>query len=349
MIPIIGMSDQKHLTNISGDKKAWPVYITIGNLPSARRNSPGSMAVLLLALLPIPPKLSKSSKADQRQRKINADTLQDEFELIFAAQQDVAHTGIAIDCADGKVGQCFPILSAWIADHMGNVAPHGLKTNASHKCKVPTHELGINARSHRTRDYARYQRYKGDNQTSGSESDHDQIMCDNRGIGQNIFHCLDRVSASDLYKPDMRHTIYLVLFQHIMHWIEGCQKKHERLHALDDVWKALPPYPGALVPKKAYCEVTQWQGKEMRNLGRCILGVVAVALSQPGGAQGIPLKCALGCVRALVDFNLMAQYRSHTSDTIAYMEDSLDQFHKLKDIFLEFRVTKRLQDKVAKQ
>ena len=31
------------------------------------------------------------------------------------------------------------------------------------------------------------------------------------------------------------------------------------------------------------------------------------------------------------------------------MEDYLDQFHKLKDIFLEFRVTKRTQDKVDKQ
>jgi len=78
------MSDQTKLTNLSADKKAWPVYITIGNLPSARRNGPGSMAVLLLALLPVPPKLSKSSKADQCQRNINAETLQDVFELIFA-------------------------------------------------------------------------------------------------------------------------------------------------------------------------------------------------------------------------------------------------------------------------
>jgi len=34
---------------------------------------------------------------------------------------------------------------------------------------------------------------------------------------------------------------------------------------------------------------------------------------------------------------------------LIYMEDYLDQFHKLKDIFLEFRVTKRTQDKVDKQ
>ena len=66
------------------------------------------MAVLLLALLPIPPKLSKSSKADQRQRKINADTLQDVFELIFAPLQDVAHVGIPIDCADRQGSTLLP-------------------------------------------------------------------------------------------------------------------------------------------------------------------------------------------------------------------------------------------------
>jgi hypothetical protein len=181
------MSDQTNLTNFLGDKKAWPVYITIGNLPSARRNSPGSMAGLLLALLPVPLKFSRSSKADARQRKMNADTLQDVFELIFAPLQEMAQAGIPIDCADGKVRLCFPILSAWIADHMENVALHGLKTNACPKCEVPTHELGTNQRIYRARDYTRYQRYKPANQNASSESEGDQVMCDNLGIGQNIF------------------------------------------------------------------------------------------------------------------------------------------------------------------
>jgi len=343
------MSDQTNLTNFSCDKKAWPVYITIGNLPSARRTSPGSMAVLPLALLPIPPKLSKSDKADECQRKINANTLQDVFELIFAPLQDVAHTGIAIDCAESQVPMCFPILSAWITDHIETMALHRLKTNACPKCEVPIHELGTNARSHRTRDYPRYQRYKPENWNSGAESDDDHIRCDNLGFDQNIFDRLNRVSASDLYKPDMIHTIYLRLFKHMMDWIKEFLKKHAQLQAFDDVWKALPLYPGFLVPKKAYREVTQWQVKEMRNQRHCILGVLAVALHQPGGAQVINFKRALGCVRALIHFNMMAQYRSHTSDTIVYMEGDLDQFHKLKDIFLEFRVTKRTQDKVDKQ
>jgi len=63
--------------------------------------------------------------------------------------------GLIFADADGKVRQWFPILSAWIADDMENVTLHGLKTNACPKSEVPTHELGTNARSHRTRDYAR--------------------------------------------------------------------------------------------------------------------------------------------------------------------------------------------------
>jgi len=214
------------------------------------------MAVLLLALLPVPPKLSKFSKPDQRQRKIYADTLRPVFELICAPIQDVAHVGIPIDCADGKVRLCFPILSSWIVDHMENVAHHRLKTNACPKCEGPTNELGTNARSYRARDYARYQRYKRENQTSDWETDDDYIMY--RGISQNIFHRRDPVSASYLYNPDILHTIYLGLFKHLMDWIEAFLKKHGRLQAFDEVWKALPPYPGFLVPKKAYREVTEW-------------------------------------------------------------------------------------------
>jgi len=147
----------------------------------------------------------------------------------------------------------------------------------------------------------------------------------------------------------MLPTVYLGLFKHMKDWIQGFLKKHGRREAFDEVSKALLPYPGFLVLKKAYCEVTQWQGKEMRNLGWCVLGVLAVALRQPESAQLILFKRALGYVRALVNFNMMAQYQSHTPETITYMEDYLDTFHKMKDIFLEFRVTKRIRETMVKQ
>jgi len=93
------MSDQKHLTNLSGDKKACSVYISIGNLPSTRRNRPGSLVVLLLALLPVPPKLAGTSSTNKLQRQINADTPQAVFQLIGEPVKAPALEGVQIDCA----------------------------------------------------------------------------------------------------------------------------------------------------------------------------------------------------------------------------------------------------------
>ena len=128
------------------------------------------MAILLLGVLPIPPKLAKSSTADKLQRLLNADTLRGVFELIFAPLNGAAREGAPIDCADGKIRRCFPIMSGWIADHMENVTLHGIKSNACPKCEVPPEELGSRAGHHCARDYARYERYERENPSLDSET-----------------------------------------------------------------------------------------------------------------------------------------------------------------------------------
>jgi len=82
----------------------------------------------------------------------------------------------------------------------------------------------------------------------------------------------------------------------------------------------------------------------MRNLGCCLLGVLAVALRQPDSTQVQPFRHALTCVRSLLDFTMMAQYQSHTLETISYMEEYATQFHKTKDLSLEFCISKRTQE-----
>jgi len=185
------MSDQTHLTNFSDDKKAWPLYITLGNLLSSRRNSPISMAVLLFALLPISPKLSRSSKADQHQRQINADTLRGLFKLIFARLQDPAHDGVPINCAMGKVRRCFPFLAAWIADPKENVAQHGIKSNVCPRCEVPAVELGTNMKVFPVRDHAICYHYNYENWIG--ETEKANITPNSLGIrlGQNVFYGLN--------------------------------------------------------------------------------------------------------------------------------------------------------------
>ena len=234
------------------------------------------MPILLLALLPVPPKFSgKSARANETQRQMNADSLQAVFDLIFAPLQPVTQDGTVMDCSDGKTRLCFPILSAWIADHAENATLHGISSKSCPRCEVPGRELGDPLRTYNVRDYASYAKRTSVYEETGMANIPEYFWQIGVKMGRNVFSGLHRVDPVDLQKPDLLHNIYLGLFKHMMKWVEGFLKKHKRQQAFDDVWKALPPYPGFGVPKKAYREVTQWQkgNAQPRTMHFCCVGI----------------------------------------------------------------------------
>ena len=52
VVPIILGSDKTMLSMLSGDKTAWPVYLSIGNLSKAKRQSVKTNGLILIGLLP---------------------------------------------------------------------------------------------------------------------------------------------------------------------------------------------------------------------------------------------------------------------------------------------------------
>ena len=308
------------------------------------------MPILLLALLPVPPKLTgESAPADEAQRQTNADALRAVFDLVLAPLQEVVQEGREMDCADGKTRLCFPILSAWIADHAEHADLHGIGSKSCLMCEVPSKERGGDPRKiYEACDYALYWE-KAQEQESGEAGIAEYFQQVGVKIGRNVFAELYGVNLANLHKPHLLHNIYLGLFKHMMEWVAGFLKKHKRQQAFDDAWKELSFYPGFSVPKKAYLEVTQSQGKEMRNLGRGISAVLASALGNQDSSQHPDFNIAWKCVGALLDFSLITQYRSHTPDTLGYMERYLQTFHHTKDIFLEFRTSKSTSAEVNRQ
>jgi len=218
------------------------------------------MSVLLVALLPVPPKLTgESSRADESQQQINADSLWAVFDLVLAPLHNPSHKGIVMDCADGKTRLGFCILSAWIANHAEHMTLHGIGSKSCPKCAVPCNELGRNPREvYEIRDYAIYEKKARQLESGEAASIREYFLQGRVKIGWNVFTGLHRVNPSNLHKPDLWSNMYLGLFKHMMQWVQGFLKKHKQQQAFDDAWKEIPPYPGFSVPKKAYREVTQW-------------------------------------------------------------------------------------------
>jgi len=182
-----------HLTNFSGDKKAWPVYMTIGNILLRTTSSPAKMPIQLLALLPVPPKFTgESARDNEAQRQTNADVLQAVFELVLAALQQAAQEGTVLDCADGKARLCFPVLSAWIVDHAEHAALQGIGSKLCPKCEVPCEELGGDPRwMYETRHYVLYREKALRHEPAEEASIAEYFERLGVKIGNNVFSGLD--------------------------------------------------------------------------------------------------------------------------------------------------------------
>ena len=140
-----------------------------------------------------------------------------------------------MDCADGKTRLCFLILLAWIADHADHAALQGIGSKSCPKCEVPSEELGGDQRRiNETRDYMRYREKALWHEPAEGAGIAEYLQRLGVKIGNNVFIGLDRVSPTDLHKPDLLHNIYLGLFKHMMEWVEGFLKKHKRQQTFDD-------------------------------------------------------------------------------------------------------------------
>ena len=114
IIPVIVSSDKTQLTHFR-DKQAYPVYITIGNIPKDIRRKPSWHAQLLVAYLPTT-KLGGISNMCARRRAL--------ANLFHACMCDIldpiashAETGLPMMSGDGVWWRCHPILAVFIGDY----------------------------------------------------------------------------------------------------------------------------------------------------------------------------------------------------------------------------------------
>jgi hypothetical protein len=91
--------------------------------------------------------------------------------------------------------------------------------------------------------------------------------------GLNVFLHIPCI-VSDLPKPDLLHTMQIGMLAHLQKWIFHFMKTHKRLDKYNGIWLSVPAYH-VLTPKNtSYEDISQWNGKEMKEMSQYLLGVV---------------------------------------------------------------------------
>jgi len=146
--PLIFMSDGTHHSNLAGNKKEWPVYMTIGNLSSKIRQMFSMHTVVIVALLRIPIKnwnifQQRLDEQWQTNREVLNEVLWWVFQPLTLKHNPNAESGYYnIFCADGNFRRFKPIWAASLGDCPKYIHLHHLEWHVwfSHEC--PKNELG---------------------------------------------------------------------------------------------------------------------------------------------------------------------------------------------------------------
>jgi len=135
------------------------------------------------------------------------------------------------------------------------------------------------------------------------------------------------------------------MLDHLQKRIFHFMKTHERLDKYNAIWLSVPAYHYLTPQNKSYEEVSQWNGKEIKEISQYLLGVVTQSLRGGSPAQRPIFNHAIECTRALLEFYMYAPYKSHNDATLSYMDDALCHFHTFKDVFLLGRAGKKAKAK----
>jgi hypothetical protein len=139
IIPVIVSSDKTQLTHFR-DKQAYPVYLTIGNIPKDVRRKPSRHAQLLIAYLPTT-KLGGISNKSARRRAV-ANLFHACMGNVLDPIASLGETGLPMMSGDGVWRRCHPIFAVFIGDYPEQTLVTCTYNGRCPKCSVAPDELG---------------------------------------------------------------------------------------------------------------------------------------------------------------------------------------------------------------
>ncbi|KAJ7443567.1 hypothetical protein FB451DRAFT_1437382 [Mycena latifolia] len=318
--PIILSSDKTRLSQQRGDKTAWPVYLTIGNIAKDTRRKASFHATILLGYLPTP-KLDCFSDATRSVAKYRL--FRYCVGLIMQSRADAGTNGVKMTCADGLLRHVHPILAAYVAEFPEQCLVACCMENRCPICKVLPKERGDHA-PHPKRDVDEtldyISRYDAEHKNAPLKQDFGASL----GLRpvQPFWAGLPHTDIFKAFTPDILHQLHTGAFKdHLVSWCTTVIGEKE----MDARFKSMPPHVDVRHFKNGVSMVSQWTGGEYKEMEKVFGGLMA------GHANPAVIKTAT----AVVDFIYLASLESHTTSSLATLDAALDTFHENKQIFLD--------------
>ncbi|KAI0055548.1 hypothetical protein BV25DRAFT_1815428 [Artomyces pyxidatus] len=321
IIPLIFSTDKTQLT-VFRNRSAYPVYLTLGNISKDVRKKPSKQAQLLVGYLPTA-RLEHITTMETRRRAL-ANLFHACMRRILEPIRKAGEDGVKMEGGDGVIRRCHPIFAVFVGDYPEQALVACVKYGVCPKCVVTHEDLG-HSEAAPLRNLFDIVDALG--QFDRGPADYVEA-CQAAGIKPVVHPFWEDLPYTNVFTsitPDILHQMYQGMMKHLISWVTDAFGAEE----IDARCRRMPPNHNLRLFSSGISHLSRVSGQEHKDICRILMGLV-VDLPLPDGINPIRLVRA---VRALLDFLYLAQYPSHSSDTLGYLDDALRRFHANKSIF----------------